>query len=130
MKPTVSIPARRELGGPWWRALLEARWRDRLQEVTELSLEFHDAAAASPAGGAGRLRPGVQQLMQRATSARRALADTDEALERLAAGRFGRCETCEGTINVRMLRAVPETRYCVRCSGITPVTPVLAVAAG
>src|SRR5215475_4383238 len=34
-------------GGPRWRALLEARWRARLQEVTELALAYHDAAAAA-----------------------------------------------------------------------------------
>ena len=34
-------------GGPHWRALLEDRWRTRLQEVTELSLAYHQAAAAA-----------------------------------------------------------------------------------
>jgi len=131
MKPTGSVPARTEqLGGPWWRALLEARWRVRLQEVTELSLEFHDAAAAAPAEGAAGLGPAVQRLMQRATSARRALADTDEALGRLATGRFGRCESCEAAISVRRLRTVPEARYCVACAGAAPVAARLSVAAG
>lgn len=130
MRPTGSVPTVCELGGPWWRALLEARWRDRLQEVTELSLEFHDAAAASPAGGPGRLRPAVRRLMQEATSARRALADTDEALGRLTAGRFGRCEACEGTISVRMLRAAPETRYCAGCAAAATVPARLSVAVG
>jgi hypothetical protein len=30
--------------GPRWRVILEARWRDRLQEVTGVSLAYHDAA--------------------------------------------------------------------------------------
>ena len=119
-----------ELGGPRWRALLEARWRDRLQEVTELSLEFHDAAAASPAEGAGRPRPALQRLMQRATSARRALADTDEALARLATGRFGRCENCATPIPARTLRAEPEARYCARCAEPAPTGLALSAAAG
>ena len=38
--------------GPRWRAILEARWRDRLQEVTELSLAYHVAVG----GRAGRQR--------------------------------------------------------------------------
>jgi RNA polymerase-binding transcription factor DksA len=105
-------------GGPWWRALLESRWRDRLQLVTELSVEFHDAAAAAaPAQGTGRPGPALQRLMGRATSARRALADTDDALARLAAGRFGRCENCAVPIPARTLRAEPEARYCARCGG-------------
>jgi len=103
-------------GGPWWRALLEARWRDRLQAVTELSVEFHDVAAAAPDAGAGRATPALQRIMQRVASARRALADTDEALARLAAGRYGRCESCAAPIPARTLRADPEARYCARCA--------------
>lgn len=105
-----------EPGGPWWRALLETRWRDRLQQVTELSVEFHDAAAAAPDAGAGRPGPALQRLMGRTASARRALADTDEALARLASGRFGRCESCAAPIPPRTLRAEPEARYCPRCA--------------
>jgi DnaK suppressor protein len=115
------------LGGPWWRALLEARWRDRLQQVTELSLAFHDAAAAAPALGAGRPALALERLMARTTSARRALADTDEALARLAAGRFGRCENCSAPIPVRTLRAEPEARYCARCARPARVRPGLSV---
>lgn len=102
--------------GPLWRALLEARWRDRLQLVTELSLEYHDAAAAESRNGAGGPGTALQRLMQQASSARRALADTDEALARLAAGRFGRCENCTAPIPARTLRAEPEARYCARCA--------------
>jgi hypothetical protein len=44
--------------GPVWRTLLEAQWRDRVQEVTELSLAYHEAASAAAAGrgwrGTGR----------------------------------------------------------------------------
>lgn len=103
--------------------MLEARWRDRLQRVTELSLEFHDAAAATPAAGASRPGPKLQRLMRRAASARRALADTDEALGRLAAGRFGRCENCSAPIPVRTLRAEPEARYCRQCAEPVLVRP-------
>src|SRR5262249_32054269 len=39
----ASSPAR----GRVWRALLEAQWRARLQEVTELSLAYHEAAAVT-----------------------------------------------------------------------------------
>jgi len=110
-------------GGPWWRALLESRWRDRLQLVTELSVEFHETAAAAPAQGTGRPGPALQRLMGRATSARRALADTDDALARLAAGRFGRCENCAVEIPARTLRAEPEARYCNGCAGSAAVHP-------
>ena len=48
-------------GGPYWRALLEARWRARLQEVTELSLAYHSAEALAPHGG-GDGQPGPREL--------------------------------------------------------------------
>jgi RNA polymerase-binding transcription factor DksA len=103
------------VGGPRWRELLEARWQSRLLEVTELSLAFHDAAAARDQAAARQTPPELIRLMRRLVEARRALADTDEALGRLAAGRFGRCEFCLGAITRQALAAAPETRYCPRC---------------
>lgn len=99
--------------GPARRALLEARWRARLQEVTELSLAYHEAAAVTPAGRPGDRR--LRQLLRRAVTARRALADTDEALGRLSAGHYGLCEGCLAVIPDWVLAVVPEARYCPRC---------------
>ena len=104
-------------GGPRWRALLETRWRARLQEVTELALAYHDAAAAAGHGTDGheaRLR--LRQLLRRTVASRRALADTEEALARLSAGDYGWCECCAGAIPADRLSAAPETRYCERCA--------------
>jgi RNA polymerase-binding transcription factor DksA len=108
----ASGPAR----GPVWRALLEAQWRVRLQEVTELSLAYHDAAAvtaAAPPGPPGERK--LRQLLRRAIAARRALADTDEALSRLASGRYGLCEGCGAAIPAWLLTGTPDTRFCPRC---------------
>jgi hypothetical protein len=44
---------------PRWRALLEARWQARLQQLTELSLAYHDAAAYAGA------RPGDHAAARR-----------------------------------------------------------------
>ena len=107
-------------GGPRWRAVLEDRWRARLHEVTELSVEFHDAAAAAPDGQLDEPGTALRRLMSRAVAARRALAETDEALARLAAGRFGRCECCAEPIPMPALQAQPEARYCPPCTAETP----------
>jgi RNA polymerase-binding transcription factor DksA len=102
--------------GPRWRALLEARWRAYVQEVTELSLAYHVAAAAVPYGtGDGAGQPEIAALLRRAVRARRKLADIEDALARLAAGRFGSCEQCGSPVPAGLLNAVPETRYCARC---------------
>ena len=102
--------------GPRWRALLEARWQAYVQEVTELSLAYHVAAAAVPGGtGDGAGQPEIAALLRRAVRARRKLADVEDALGRLAAGRFGSCEQCGSPVPAGLLRATPETRYCARC---------------
>jgi hypothetical protein len=70
--------------GPRWRALLEARWQARLEEVTELSLANHGAAAGDPDGhGDGQQQ--IQRLLRRTVAARRKLTDVG----RPTAGNFG-----------------------------------------
>jgi RNA polymerase-binding transcription factor DksA len=102
--------------GPRWRARLEARWQAYVQEITELSLAYHVAAAAVPDGtGDGAGQPEIAALLRRAVKARRKLADVEDALARLAAGRFGSCEQCGSPVPAGLLTAVPETRYCARC---------------
>ena len=102
--------------GPTWRALLEAQWRARLEELTELSLAYHDAAAViAPASAGRRADRNLRQLLRRAVAARRALADTDDALARLASGRYGLCEGCVAALPAWLLVVAPEARYCLRC---------------
>ena len=117
---------------PRWRALLEARWRARLQEVIELSLAYHAAAAATTAAArdAGAGQPDARQLRCRkllchASAARRKLADVEEALGRLAAGTFGRCEQCGSEIPAGLLAVIPERRYCPRCEAEALPAPAL-----
>ena len=99
-----------ERSAPRWRAVLEARWRVRLQELTELSLAYHAAAADDPEDTRAR------RLLHRAVAARQRMADTEDALDRVGAGRFGRCEQCEALIPEVLLAAAPESRYCGRCA--------------
>jgi len=103
-------------GAPRWRALLEARWRSRLQEVTELALAYHDAAAAAGLGSSGghHVRLRLRALLRQTVASRQALAGTEEALTRLAAGTYGWCESCGGAIPAQRLAVTPETRYCDR----------------
>ena len=107
----ASSPAR----GPVWRALLEAQWRARLQEVTELSLAYHEAAAVTAGPASPQSERKLRQLLRRAIAARRALADTDEALGRLASGRYGLCEGCTAAIPAWLLAGTPDARFCPRC---------------
>jgi RNA polymerase-binding transcription factor DksA len=47
---------------------------------------------------------------------REALAEVEHAEARLADGTYGRCERCQQPIAAARLRAVPSTRWCVRCA--------------
>ena len=95
---------------PDWRALLESHWRARLEQVTELSLAYHDARDA----GAGQ-PSGARPLLRQAVTQRRALAEIEAALARVGQGRFGRCERCGGSISAAYLTRTPQARYCLSC---------------
>ena len=49
--------------------------------------------------------------------ARDHLVELDRALERLAAGSYGRCERCGEPIAPERLQARPDARTCIRCAG-------------
>ena len=99
------------------KPLLEIRWQERLQEVTELSLAYHTAAEPAPARG-GQEDQQEQRLLRRTVTARRDLADTEEALGRLAAGHYGRCEQSGSRVPAGLLAVLPEIRYCPRCHAV------------
>jgi DnaK suppressor protein len=101
--------------GPRWRAVLEARWQARLEELTELALAYHAAEDVPDDTGDKAGSPEAQALLRLAVAARRKLEDVEEALARLAAGSFGRCEQCGSEIPPGLLALIPEARYCPRC---------------
>lgn len=100
------------------RAQLEARWRNRLERVTALSLAYHDAAAPVAAGQTSTLDASARrarQLARQAVIERQALAEIEAALARITAGEYGWCEECGRPIESAILAAQPEVRYCPAC---------------
>ena len=57
----------------------------------------------------------VAALME---STRQALADTTQALKRIADGTYGRCERCDVDIPVERLEILPHARFCVPCQQV------------
>ncbi len=53
----------------------------------------------------------------RSDAIRRELAEIDAALQRIQEGRYGTCLNCGGPMGLQRLRAIPEARYCMACSG-------------
>jgi len=71
----------------------------------------------------------------------RELQQIDRALEKLRAGRFGRCETCDRAIAPMRLKYLPYATDCIVCArreerrdvaggGYQPVNRIAALAAG
>jgi RNA polymerase-binding transcription factor len=50
-------------------------------------------------------------------SLRRELKEVEAALGRLADGKYGTCQSCGGPMGLQRIRALPEARFCVGCSG-------------
>ena len=50
----------------------------------------------------------------------REIAEVDAALGRIAAGSYGACSACGGPLGMQRLRAIPEARFCLGCSGHRP----------
>ena len=119
MTATVAVlPASR------WRELLEEQWQARLLRVTELSLAYYETGEhISPGADGGTVRE-LGRLQQQTVTARRALANTEEALGRLSDGRYGHCEQCGRDIPARWLVRTPDARYCPRCSPPAPRLPL------
>ena len=57
-----------------------------------------------------------EQLAALRDQARNQLAEIESALERLAAGHYGICQSCGGPIGDERLAARPFVRTCVTCS--------------
>ncbi len=96
-----------------WRTMLERRWRDRLRQLTDQCVAFHESGTESLTG---QPRPSLRRLMRQSVVARQALGETEAALRRLARGTFGQCEDCTAEIPAAKLAEVPEARYCARCA--------------
>jgi DnaK suppressor protein len=103
---------------PALRAALEQQRRFRREQLAEL-----EAGGRTPAGDIEppdrRLAEAVYGLHEVDTlvaeGARRALADIDLALLRMATGRYGCCRSCGAHIPLFVLQAIPRTTLCLAC---------------
>ena len=88
------------------RMTLEQQFERHSLELTKLTI-----ASVKPER-AGYDRETVPALI---ASTRQALADTTQALRRVAEGQYGTCERCQGEIPLERLEIRPHARFCVPC---------------
>jgi RNA polymerase-binding transcription factor DksA len=99
---------------------LERLWRQRVDEVTDLTLRLHDVRAEFERSGAdgrdGQLTGlELEEIEARLEATRFGLSEADAALQRVAKGTFGFCGHCGGTIATDRLTASPVARLCASC---------------
>jgi DnaK suppressor protein len=88
------------------RDTLEEQFQRHTRELTELIVR-----SRRPDHG-GYDRDTLAALM---TAASRGVADTAQALRRMADGTYGICERCTGRIAAERLEILPHARFCVPC---------------
>jgi hypothetical protein len=92
-------------------------------EARSLLLDRREAlcrAHAVGAGGRGFVSDDVDPETVVVDQVTRELAEVDAALHRIAAGSYGTCSSCGGPLGLQRLRAIPEARFCLGCSGHRP----------
>jgi DnaK suppressor protein len=109
---------------PDWEQLLRARRVELSALVGDLGRDEDGLIAASrdsnlddehdPEGATIAFER--SQLNTLSSRGRLEIAEIDQALARLADGRFGRCESCGGDIGSDRLAARPAARHCVACA--------------
>jgi RNA polymerase-binding transcription factor DksA len=103
---------------------LRAERDDALGRLAALGREYDEMVAASEASNADDEHDpegatiGFERAQLAATISlmRDRVADLDRALSQVAAGAYGRCETCGGDIGAERLAARPSARTCISCA--------------
>ena len=88
------------------RLALEEQFEQQTGELTELTIH----SEAPEHNGHDR-----HTIVTRIATTRQTLADTTQALRRIAEGTYGRCERCDADIPVERLEIRPHARHCVPC---------------
>jgi RNA polymerase-binding transcription factor DksA len=113
-----------EVHDPDHLAVLQGARRSALDRVRTVREEFEGLAGdADEANGDDEHDPeGSTLAYERArvaallADAESTLRELDQALARLAAGDYARCEGCGGPIAPERLEALPATRTCIDCA--------------
>lgn len=110
---------------------LPAAAQDRLRQLLLTESAAQEAHLAQHEAAVNQLRDltDADSVLERelaeagSARAREVIADVEHALQRLDAGTYGRCESCQPPIPVERLEAIPSARFCVACPERRPGWP-------
>ncbi|MET9268524.1 TraR/DksA C4-type zinc finger protein [Kribbella sp. NPDC003557] len=105
-RPADVRPNQQALDVGWFRQQLCHERQFRLDQLVGLTTEQTTTPCSAAVAE-------VRAVLE--AGARRALAEIDAALLRLAGGVFGACEMCGEMISPHRLQALPTIRLCLRC---------------
>jgi DnaK suppressor protein len=87
---------------------------DQLEEIIESSQFVATDDEHDPDGSTVAFERSKVSAMLNHSRAR--LAEVDAALERMDAGVYGKCESCDEPISIERLLARPVARLCISCA--------------
>lgn len=96
-------------------SFLEAEAREVLLRRRRSLAEVTPSIVGDPAARWSDYDGAIEPLTE---GVRHELAEIDAALVRIQEGRYGTCVACGGPMGLQRLRAIPEARYCIACSGL------------
>jgi RNA polymerase-binding protein DksA len=107
-----------------WHSALEAERGEALSRLASLTLDHEGVVAASRDSNAddehdpegATIAFERSQIGALVDQVQRHLAEIDAALDRVAAGTYGTCESCGEAIGEGRLEARPVARTCIRCA--------------
>lgn len=97
---------------------LRAQLLRELEEQTEVLAEQSKQLDEIPAGAAGALEVERDVAEELLTRRQDAIEEITEALARIDANTYGRCQECQGAIPVERLEIIPYARLCVPCQAV------------
>ena len=100
---------------------LTAQVRERISRLEAEALAGKRPAATGEEPPAHEADPATrdsedQVALKILESEKQVLTESEAALERIAAGTFGKCEHCGHAIGHARLEVVPYARHCVQCA--------------
>jgi DNA-directed RNA polymerase subunit RPC12/RpoP len=100
-----------------YRVTLERIWRQKVDEIVLFSIACHDdLPIAWDSGHSNREVHTDAGLLSRLLRAHNDLAMMEDAIERIDAGTYGICVTCERPMGADWLAETPYIRDCPNCS--------------
>lgn len=98
-------------------SLIETEARQLLLKRRESLRREPDEAGVLVPNPEASWRDWETQAAASAELTRRELDEIEAALRRIDEGSYGRCEACGGPMGMQRIRAIPEARFCLSCSG-------------